>query len=285
MSATVMPARSSSASMARDGSSSASRSGRSSQPAPPTPITGAMTRPLTGWRSCSAAGAAASITTTSDRDCRSSHYDRRSRRNDAPCPTGVPRGRAGHHPNLQRRHRGPPRHLRDAPAHRGRHPRAGSTAATPSWSWRPAARKWWRSPRPRPTGRARCYDGIAEFSVYVARSARGQGAGRAAMDALIDAAAAAGLLEARLARLRGERRQPAPAGRGRVPGGRHLPQAREARRSLARRRHRRAPDSGEHRLMLSAIQGLGLRARRLRACSSSPRSTRRSCRSRRSTTC
>jgi phosphinothricin acetyltransferase len=33
-----------------------------------------------------------------------------------------------------------------------------------------------------------CYDGIAEFSVYVARSARGQGAGRLAMDALIDAA-------------------------------------------------------------------------------------------------
>ena len=48
MSATVMPARRSSASTARDGSSSASRSGRSSQPAPPTPITGAMTRPLTG---------------------------------------------------------------------------------------------------------------------------------------------------------------------------------------------------------------------------------------------
>jgi len=37
--------------------------------------------------------------------------------------------------------------------------------------------------RPRP-----CYSGVAEFSVYVARSARGQGAGRAAMLALIDAA-------------------------------------------------------------------------------------------------
>jgi phosphinothricin acetyltransferase len=37
-----------------------------------------------------------------------------------------------------------------------------------------------------------CYDGIAEFSVYVAGEARGRGAGRAAMDALIEAAAAAG---------------------------------------------------------------------------------------------
>lgn len=41
--------------------------------------------------------------------------------------------------------------------------------------------------RPRP-----CYAGIAEFSVYVARAARGRGAGRAAMGALIVAAEAAG---------------------------------------------------------------------------------------------
>jgi L-amino acid N-acyltransferase YncA len=33
-----------------------------------------------------------------------------------------------------------------------------------------------------------CYRGIAEFSVYVARDARGRGAGRAAMEELIDAA-------------------------------------------------------------------------------------------------
>ncbi len=38
-----------------------------------------------------------------------------------------------------------------------------------------------------------CYAGIAEFSVYVARSARGKGAGHAAMQALIAAAAKAGL--------------------------------------------------------------------------------------------
>ena len=37
-----------------------------------------------------------------------------------------------------------------------------------------------------------CYDGIAEFSVYVARAARGIGAGRAAMDGLIAAASKAG---------------------------------------------------------------------------------------------
>jgi L-amino acid N-acyltransferase YncA len=38
-----------------------------------------------------------------------------------------------------------------------------------------------------------CYAGIAEFSVYVAREARGRGAGRVAMNAIIDAARAAGL--------------------------------------------------------------------------------------------
>jgi L-amino acid N-acyltransferase YncA len=38
-----------------------------------------------------------------------------------------------------------------------------------------------------------CYSGIAEFSVYVARGGRGRGAGRAAMDALIDEATRAGV--------------------------------------------------------------------------------------------
>jgi L-amino acid N-acyltransferase YncA len=37
-----------------------------------------------------------------------------------------------------------------------------------------------------------CYNGIAEFSVYVERAARGSGAGRVAMDTIIDAARAAG---------------------------------------------------------------------------------------------
>ncbi len=38
-----------------------------------------------------------------------------------------------------------------------------------------------------------CYAGIAEFSVYVARDGRGQGAGRVAMDALIEACVPAGI--------------------------------------------------------------------------------------------
>jgi L-amino acid N-acyltransferase YncA len=38
-----------------------------------------------------------------------------------------------------------------------------------------------------------CYAGVAEFSVYVDRRARGQGAGKVAMEALIDAAAEARL--------------------------------------------------------------------------------------------
>src|SRR5262249_10144915 len=37
-----------------------------------------------------------------------------------------------------------------------------------------------------------CYDGIAEFSVYVARHRRGAGAGQVAMAALLEAAEAAG---------------------------------------------------------------------------------------------
>lgn len=38
-----------------------------------------------------------------------------------------------------------------------------------------------------------CYDGVGEFSVYVSRDARGRGAGRVAMDALITASERAGL--------------------------------------------------------------------------------------------
>lgn len=37
-----------------------------------------------------------------------------------------------------------------------------------------------------------CYAGVADFSVYAARSARGRGAGRVAMEALMEAAAKAG---------------------------------------------------------------------------------------------
>jgi phosphinothricin acetyltransferase len=38
-----------------------------------------------------------------------------------------------------------------------------------------------------------CYDGVGEFSVYVARKARGRGAGRVAMEALIAGSESAGL--------------------------------------------------------------------------------------------
>ena len=38
-----------------------------------------------------------------------------------------------------------------------------------------------------------CYDGIVEFSVYVARNARGQGAGTVAMRALLEAVKPAGI--------------------------------------------------------------------------------------------
>ena len=102
------------------------------------------------------------------------------------------RRRRGHHPHLQRRHRGSRRHVRDARAHP-----------------RPTSAQWFDGRHPivvvevagrgivafasTSTYRAReCYAGIAEFSVYVARAARGLGAGRVAMDALIDAAAPAG---------------------------------------------------------------------------------------------
>ncbi|MBU6422932.1 MAG: N-acetyltransferase [Chloroflexota bacterium] len=49
---------------------------------------------------------------------------------------------------------------------------------------------WAAASRYRPRA---CYDGVGEFSVYVARGARGQGAGRAAMEALIPLAAERGL--------------------------------------------------------------------------------------------
>src|SRR5438270_10993006 len=44
-----------------------------------------------------------------------------------------------------------------------------------------------------PYSARQCYAGVAEVSVYVARSERRRGAGRLALEALIDAAAAAGL--------------------------------------------------------------------------------------------
>ena len=83
-----------------------------------------------------------------------------------------------------------------------------------------------------------CYAGIAEFSVYVARAARGQGAGRVAMEALIAAAAKAGfwkLLSRIFVENTASRTLMARVGLSR---GRHLREARQARRGMARRGHR-----------------------------------------------
>jgi len=44
-----------------------------------------------------------------------------------------------------------------------------------------------------PISRRRCYAGVAENSVYVARSARGQGVGRMLLEALVAGAEAAGI--------------------------------------------------------------------------------------------
>ncbi|SMB84401.1 phosphinothricin acetyltransferase [Deinococcus hopiensis KR-140] len=67
-----------------------------------------------------------------------------------------------------------------------------------------------------------CYAGIAEFSVYVQREIRGTGAGKAAVDALIPAARAAGYWKRALTRLSRERRQPPPARLTWLSGSRHL---------------------------------------------------------------
>ena len=52
-----------------------------------------------------------------------------------------------------------------------------------------------------------CYRGVAEFSVYTARTARRQGAGRLALEALLRAAKRSGLLESRVACICGEHGQ------------------------------------------------------------------------------
>ena len=60
----------------------------------------------------------------------------------------------------------------------------------------------------RGTAPRECYAGIAEFSVYVAPEHRGRGAGRLAMETLIEAARDGGLLEAGVAGVHREPRQP-----------------------------------------------------------------------------
>jgi len=64
----------------------------------------------------------------------------------------------------------------------GRHPVVVVEAGSPVIAFASTSRY-----RPR-----ECYDGVADSSVYAARAARGRGAGRMAMEALIEAARDAG---------------------------------------------------------------------------------------------
>ena len=79
-----------------------------------------------------------------------------------------------------------------------------------------------------------CYDGVREFSVYVAREGRGQGFGKAALGALIDDAKARGWWKL-LSRIFPENTvEPQALRRAWLPGSRHLREAWPARWRMAR---------------------------------------------------
>ena len=82
------------------------------------------------------------------------------------------------------------------------------------------------------------YAGVAEHSVYVARAARGTGAGRAALEALCRAYAERGFWKIVSRIFPGEHREPRAARALRVPRGRRVPAPRQARRRMARLRDR-----------------------------------------------
>ena len=84
-----------------------------------------------------------------------------------------------------------------------------------------------------------CYAGIAEFSIYLDRVARGQGTGKALLSALIDAAAQRGFWKLVSRIFPVQHGQPFAVPRLRIPRGRHLRTSRATRRPLARRGHRR----------------------------------------------
>src|SRR5262245_4434703 len=190
MSATAIPGFSSSASSAFDGASSSSRSGRSSQPAPATPMTGAKTRPLTGCRRCASTSTPATMTmatlTAITRICLLSLNDLKTLVARPASPDDADRIAQIYNEGIEDRVGTFETRLRAPEDVRawfdGVHPivvveNGGAIVAFASTS----------------TYRARaCYAGIAEFSVYVARAARGRGAGTIAMRALIDAACHAG---------------------------------------------------------------------------------------------
>ena len=84
-----------------------------------------------------------------------------------------------------------------------------------------------------------CYAGVAEFSVYVARSARRLGAGRLAMERLIEESRQAGFWKL-VSRVFVENSASRALSATGLPRSRHLRASREAPRHLARHRHRRA---------------------------------------------
>ena len=92
-----------------------------------------------------------------------------------------------------------------------------------------------------------CYSGVCEFSVYADRAARGTGAAQAALLGLIDACEEAGFwkLVSRIFPENGPQSGALPESR--VPRGRRLLPARQARRGMARHGDRRTPSgrSGE----------------------------------------
>jgi GNAT superfamily N-acetyltransferase len=93
-----------------------------------------------------------------------------------------------------------------------------------------------------------CYDPIAEHSVYVERGHRGSGIGRVALEALCAEAERLGFLQASEPHLSRERGQPGVASQGRLPRRGRLPSPWQARRRVARLRHRReAPGRSRQR--------------------------------------
>ena len=135
------------------------------------------------------------------------------------------------------------------PSKRVRAPRTtsapGSTAAIRSSSSKTAARSS-RLRRRRATARANATRASRNSPSTSRAAAAAAAPAPIAMRALIDGGGARGPLEAGVAHLHREHRQPAADGVDGLSRGRHLRKARQARRAVARRRHRGAADSREH---------------------------------------
>jgi phosphinothricin acetyltransferase len=86
-----------------------------------------------------------------------------------------------------------------------------------------------------------CYEGIAEFSIYLDRAARGQGVGRQLLEALVATARDRGYWKL-LSRIFPFNAASRALPRVRLSRSRYLRKARAAGRRVARCRHRGAPD-------------------------------------------